>query len=62
MCKARLSDNLHAWDAIIAPDFVKTWINEGIKIPFQVNSDTCIFELSNKHFNAKEVDTLHSEI
>ena len=62
MCKARLSDNLHAWDAINAPDFVKTWIKEGIKIPFQVNSDTCTFELNNKHFNAKEVDFLDSEI
>ena len=62
MCKARLSDNLHAWDAINAQDFVKTWIKEGIKIPFQVNSDTCSFELNNKHFNAKEVDFLDSEI
>ena len=61
MCKARLSDNLHAWDAINAPDFVKTWIKEGIKIPFQVDSDTCTFELNNKHLNAKEVDFLDSE-
>ena len=55
MCKARLSDNLHAWDAINAPDFVKTWITEGIKIPCQVNSDTCTFELNNKHFMLKKL-------
>ena len=62
MCKARLSDNLRAWDAINALDFVKTWIKEGIKIPFQVNSVTCTFELNNKNFNAKEVVFLDSEI
>ena len=62
MCKARLSDNLHAWDAINALDFVKTLIKEGIKIPFQVNSDTCTFDLSNKLFSAKVCDFLDSEI
>ena len=62
MCYDRLSDNLHAWDAINAPDFVKTWIKEGIKITFQVNSDTCTFEFSNNHFSARECALLDTEI
>ena len=62
MCKFTLRDNLHAWDAINAPDFVKTWIKDGVRIPFQVNSDICSFDLPNRPFHRKESVFLENEI
>ena len=59
---SRLRSNISAWQRINAPDFVQTWIKDGVKIPFKLNSDVSSFEFCNRQFNAKESTFLDSEI
>lgn len=44
MCRATVRNNLRVWGAIKVPEFVKNWIKNGVKIPFQVNGDKCSYE------------------
>ena len=60
MCHSKLSQNLHAWRIIQAPDYVINWIEHGVPIP--LSKDIAPFELRNHSFSTKEEFFVDCEI
>lgn len=59
---SRLGEKLQAWNRIEAPDYVKTWISEGVSVPFKTESENVSFVHKNRDFSNSERHFINSEI
>ena len=61
MCYSKtLSNCLHAWKDIGAPDTVLEWLQDGVKLPF--SAEPAPFELPNRQLSTKHSQFVDGEI
>ena len=55
-----LSKHLHEWEKIDPPNYIKSWINEGVSIPFIQIPEPCL--LANPSYNVDEENFIDSKL